>query len=511
MDINPSQLLDLTKSIDFGSPTTIAIVAVIVGLATILTTLGSVLGLRRTIRVAKNAGTIKVTTAIGVLVSLGVTIEGAVRLAVTYLHATGIWALLPGVVFETVSVAIGAHAIAWAADLTQRTQQAIKDGEDTEKLPTQADNPYLPWLWRVALVAGLVVGLGGETVREAVARFVFPFAGPLLLHLSLCPAASKKAAEKVKWLISPRRILIRIGWLAPEDRDVSTVHREYQIMRIVALAHKQWVTRDRKSRIATWSRNRRATRIQRLALGSDDDLVADAEARIERACSITQRLDPATIAGNRKRQVETMAATIATLQAENRQLEAEIIAAQEAENRQSAAAQEAATEAANRQAEIGNLRQQLAEAETAIADTDRQRQELLVRLTRAETEAATYRQTATELRTAAPRQPATGNRPTPPIRQRVPATPLPADGALPAIDKVAPETVARVIAAWSGNREARQPEIAALAGVSERTVRTVLTALRNRQPATGNGNPETATETGKPANGNATPDLINVN
>lgn len=510
MDISPSKLLELATSINFRSPTTIAIVAITVGLATILTTLGSVLGLRRTLKVAKNAGTIKVTTAIGVLVSLGVTIEGAIRLAITYLHAKGVWALLPGIVFETVSVAIGAHAIAWAADLAQRTQQATQNGEDTEKLPTQSDNPYLPWLWRVALVAGLVVGLGGETIREAVARFVFPFAGPLLLHLSLCPAASKKAADKVKWLISPRRILIRIGWLAPEDKDVSTVHREYQIMRIVALAHKQWVTRDRQGRIATWSRNRRATRIQRLALGSDDDLVTEAEARIERACSITERLDPATIATNRKRQTETMAATIATLQAANRQLEAEITAATEEANRQAVAAQEAATIATNRQTEIGEIRQRLEEAETATADAGRQRQELIVRLARAETEAATYRQTATDLRTAAPQRQATGNRPAPPIRQRVPATPLPVDGALPAIDKVAPETVSRVVAAWSDNPEARQPEIAALAGVSERTVRTVLSAIKNRQPATGNGNPEPATEIGKPANGNATPDLIHV-
>jgi hypothetical protein len=129
-----------------------------------------------------------------------------------------------------------------------------------------------------------------------------------------------------------------------------------------------------------------------------------------------------------------------------------------------------------------------------------------VRLTRAEAEAATLRQTATDQRTTTPRQPATGNRPTPTIRQRVPVTPLPADGTLPAVEKVAPETVARVIAAWSGNKDARQPEIAILAGVSERTVRTVLSALKNRQPAT--RNPATEPETGKPANGNSTPDLI---
>jgi hypothetical protein len=431
--------MNLTPNLhEIGWPQVTASLAILATLA---------IGAWLTTNLARKIDSLVATTAAAMAVTMGVTIEGAIRLATGRLHAHGIWIALPAVVSEIVFLAIAAHAIRHARHNPSRP------------------NPYLTWLWRVAIISGAVVALGGDNPAECVARFAYALVGPLLLQLKLRPADVKTAAAKVKFLLTPRQLGIRLGWIAAEDRDVAEVSREYQTRRIVATAYRIWRRRD-AGPLGQWLRDRSKARAYRLALVADDAVVADAEDRILRAAGIVDSLDPDQIRARRKQE----AASAAEAEALRRQLtEAQKQEAEASAQLASVAADLANTEAARKQ-----------EAEAA----SEARQQLTEALATAATEAAARRATDTEAPQARARTGSIGSsRPVAP--SRFPAAARRGHGSTP---RVAAETVERVASERARDPQQTNAQIAAAIGISEKQVCNANAVLRQQEaPARING------------------------
>lgn len=208
---------------------------------------------------ARSAGVVTAATTVAILIGLGTTVEGAVKLAQGSLDARGIWVVIPATLFESVAVAIGSRAVAYAKEHGHPGR-------------------YGAWLWRIGLIAGFVVSLGGTSFAERAFRFVAPLVGVLLLHLRVTPDTGQRTGT-VAWRWTPRRIGIRLGMIEPGERDVETVHREHRIAALTVTAHKahhggflphQWYT----------------ARLRRLALVADDAMVAEARIRVLRVHQI---------------------------------------------------------------------------------------------------------------------------------------------------------------------------------------------------------------------------------
>lgn len=374
---------------------------------------------RAGIRAIRRTGAVNTATAAAATIALGSTIEGAILLATRNLNQHGIWAAIPAVLFESVWIAVAGLAF---------------EHKRTHGHP----GPYRAWLWRIGVVAGLVVALSGNNPAEVAFRLVAPLAGTLLLDLRLNPAGIKRAKETVTLLWTPRRLLVRWGVLAPEDRDVAGTHRAYQTRRIVQAAYKAWTLRQGNADPGKLAKAQ--AKLRRLSLVADADVLADAAIQIEQTSNVVDQLDPATIAATRQ------------LHADNEAL------------------REAVHEAT---ATATALRVEVRKLQEANVATDAQLTATRQRLDQAEAEVEALRRSATRTGNPAPRRAATR-----------PGNP-PAD--LPAVDKVAPATVAKVWRAWTANPDATTPEIAGKAGVSPRTAGTVIRALRawqnDREPA----------------------------
>lgn len=395
-----------------------------------------------TVRIFRSVDSLVATTVAAMGVTMGVTIEGAVRLATGRLHAHGIWIALPAIVSEIVFLAIAAHAVRYARD------------------HQSAPNPYLTWLWRVAVVSGVVVALGGDNPAECVARFAYALVGPLLLQLKLRPADVKAAAKKVKFLLTPRQIGIRLGLVVAKDSDVTQESIEYQTRRIVATAYRIWRRRD-AGRLGQWLRSRSKARAYRLALVATDKVVADAEERILRATGIVDSLDPDKI--KVRRQQEAEAASAAEAEALRKQLtEARKQLASVSDDLASVAADLAATEAARKQeAEAAEeARQQLTEALAVAAE------EAAARVA-AETEAAQVRARNGSIGSSRPVAP-----------RRLPTAARRSHGSTP---RVAAETVARVASELARDPQQTNARVAAELGISEKQVGNAKAVLRKQE------------------------------
>ena len=433
------QFVDLLATADLNTAEALALAAVTITVLTILARSARRLHLPRFASVA---------TAAANVVILGTTIEGAMRLAERLLHVDGVERIFPAILFETIAVNIFFKARQHAA--------AYHHGPGR----------WTGRLYLIGAVAGGIVATSGTSIGECAFRFVAPLVGVWLIVLDLTPDQDDQAADTSSWRWTPRRFGIWIGAIKAGANDADTVVRELRVATLTRTAHRM----NTSNRLL---RRYHRSRLQRLALTTTDDTVADAEANILRADTITDRLNPAAITA--ARQAADTTAQAAALHAET--------TARQAADAQAHHARQAADEAANlaaHEAEIAagyrqeteDTKRQLTQAQAAAHHAAAQRNAAEAHAADTRRELDTLRAdydrivaANTELQAAAHRhdRPHTisGSRPL-----------------LPVVDGVTPATVAKVLIAWAGKPTGTQTEIAKAAGVGERTVRTVLAALR---------------------------------
>jgi uncharacterized membrane-anchored protein YhcB (DUF1043 family) len=465
-----TELIDLITTMDG-----VALARIGASVAILAAALATVLVLARKLHWSKLHDIEAIIVGAVITFTMIVTVEGAWRLAGERLHAKGIWLIAPALFFEGIAAVVAIRA-------TKRAKTGRGIGW------------YGALLAGLGVAAGSAVSMGATNPAEARWRFMAPVVAAVFLAFEIATKYPRTSTETgtSSWRWTPRRIGIALGLIVAGDQDAEKISAEYQRKRIINAGYRIHGRPQAAGRIARMLRERRTARLQRLALEVDRATEDEAAAAIERACTIVSRLDPATVAGNRQREAEIEAA-----KAERDHFRSEAETAATRAEELTAAIAALTTEAAT-------IRQHLAEAETAKQAATIAGSDLANRLAeaekRAETHAATNRQLTTDLHKLEVRLAAAGSGSTGTIRQLVPALALPPGNALPVVEKVAPATVAKVISARTGNPAATQAEIAAASGVSERTVRTVLAAIR--QPATGNGLPAT--------NGNGLPSLIDT-
>lgn len=233
---------------------------------------------------------VKLAVAVAVAIGIGTSVEGMYNLAVGPLKLHGVWLLIPAVLFESAAIATGARAQAHA-------KQHGHPGR------------YAGTVWAFAFAAGVVTSLNGHSVAECAFRLVAPLIGTAVWYQSL--SGGGKAPDAITWVLTPRRLLVRIGLAQPGETDVISVHREQRINALTVRAHQFHHGALLPKRWVRW-------RLRQLALAADDGMVAAAQDRVARvhriealtapvrdtgadtppsvAAAIAAVIDPATVA-----------------------------------------------------------------------------------------------------------------------------------------------------------------------------------------------------------------------
>ncbi|MFI5839480.1 hypothetical protein ACIA8K_07170 [Catenuloplanes sp. NPDC051500] len=206
---------------------------------------------------------------------------------------------------------------------------------------------HVVWVWRIAAVLGTIVSFSADSLVEIPLRFVLPLGAVLIWKLGLPNAGDGDAARDenaLTWMVIPwlRQQVIAIGLAKPGKVDREAVDRDQMVARITRVRFALWKAQaDGRGRRVV----RLTARLHRLSLAADDEMLAAAGERVQRALVAEARTRPLTA-----EQVDQLAAT--------ERAAAEAVAAAE----RAAADAAAAAEEAERQ------------RQEAIADADRQRQ-----------------------------------------------------------------------------------------------------------------------------------------
>jgi hypothetical protein len=465
--VNTTGLIDLIAGVDLNSAEMIAATAaVIVALA--ITAL-----LLRKLR--RFGAATAVTAAVNIIV-LGTTIQAAVVLAKTRLDIHGIEAAFPAVLFEAVAIRIWLRARAYAA----------RHG--------RGPGPWAGRLYLIGLIAGTIVSTSGTNVAAGMFRFAAPIIGVWLLVLDLTPDDAETQPASFRWgpVRVLRRIAIRFQLVDAGDGDVANINSRYVTDRLVRVGLRYERLRGAKKGLRGWRCRRTELALIKLGVQAGDEEVAAAADRIHRGTNIGRLLNPAMIAQSRA-EADKRADIERTLRADIAALQADIHRTRQDAADVRSALTEADTDRARQAGIIADLRTRLAEADRTCAAL---RQEVTHARSDAETAARTADRLevlltqaqsapAAQTRAGVRRQSASATgRGTPPGPDRTAA----ADRAfLPAVDGVAPDTVALIAAARRRTPDATQEDIADAIG---RNVRTVRRAWAATEPG---GQQDTAT------------------
>lgn len=132
---------------------------------------------------------------------------------------------------------------------------------------------------------GVLVAGTASTWNVAGLRVLVPLLGIILLIASYRPDEPPGASRKVggSWVWTPRRIAARLGWIAPGDGDIVTLHHERGVRQLV---RAQYALRYGWLGTRSW----RANRVRRIARNVTEEMAAQAYeqmARIERVVEMT--------------------------------------------------------------------------------------------------------------------------------------------------------------------------------------------------------------------------------
>lgn len=357
-------------------------------------------------------------------------------------------------------------------------------------------------VWLIAVVAGLIAAMAGDSVVETGLRLAVPLLVAHQWWIGLADDSAARPADAISWTWTPRRILVAAGLARPGVTDLSTVDRERQIRAVAKVAHRLHST------TWSWRRGWCQMRLRSLAMRADDAVLDAARVRVERVWRAAERTRPATEA--EREAVASAHAAVARAEAAAAQAQAEAAAARaeaEAADVNMAAAraeaERARDETARALAEAARTRDQAerarAEAERVCTEAEAARVEAhrvgaeAVAAVRAEAEAcaveaekarAEAERAHAEAADARAELSARRRRPPSPTRSRVSASAQTTDDdSVPPVPRVGSATVRKVLDARRAAPLATQKEIAAQVHVSDRTVRAVLAAVGNARDA----------------------------
>lgn len=142
------------------------------------------------------------------------------------------------------------------------------------------------FVWSLAVTAGSIVALA-EGWHQAPLRFVVPLLVAWNWYLDLTADDDPAQRQPASWRWTPRRFLLAVGALEPEQRDAVTIDRDRLIARMTMLSFRL----GRGSAMVS-DLLRRDVRLAKLALSADDGVVAEMHARLARAATVLEPPKP---------------------------------------------------------------------------------------------------------------------------------------------------------------------------------------------------------------------------
>ena len=130
--------------------------------------------------------------------------------------------------------------------------------------------------WTVATCMSGVAGVASHSFAEAALRMVIPLLVTKQWWDGLVGGTAKRPTDASTWRWTSRRLLLALGAIEPGERDVQTVHRERLTQQMTTLYYKI-------QHGSTRLRDRRASRLARMSLTADDDIIAEVRRRGNRA------------------------------------------------------------------------------------------------------------------------------------------------------------------------------------------------------------------------------------
>ena len=141
-------------------------------------------------------------------------------------------------------------------------------------------------MWLIALVAGVIAAMAGDSPVEVALRLAVPLLVANQWWVGLTGDATDKPADAITWTWTPRRVLVALGLARPGEHDLTTVNRERHIRAIATVSHRLHSTSW------TWRRGWSRARLRRLAMNADDDMLDTARVRVQRVWQAADRTRP---------------------------------------------------------------------------------------------------------------------------------------------------------------------------------------------------------------------------
>lgn len=153
--------------------------------------------------------------------------------------------------------------------------------------------PYGTAFWIVAAAGGAIVALSTSSMVEVFLRLALPLSVAMLHWIKLTATSSK--TNKVTWLITPTRLLARLGWLTGEEETLTQAQIKRQTRRIVRAAY---LFSDAAPKTGT--QRRAAARLRKMMLDATPEIAEAVEAQILLTYGMECRVASAMLAGQRQ-------------------------------------------------------------------------------------------------------------------------------------------------------------------------------------------------------------------
>ncbi|AEV86853.1 hypothetical protein ACWT_5835 [Actinoplanes sp. SE50] len=159
--------------------------------------------------------------------------------------------------------------------------------------------PGIRTIYGIALGSALVAAMDADRMVEVVLRFFAALvaaymiseelAEELDIHLQAHPAlagTAKKVRGRIKWALTPERILVWLRLAEPSERTVEEVERQRRIARFARTAYRLHLLRENNAKkwrinLAQWSLRRQTEAAnEHLRLATDQALLSDMRAQL---------------------------------------------------------------------------------------------------------------------------------------------------------------------------------------------------------------------------------------
>lgn len=152
-----------------------------------------------------------------------------------------------------------------------------------------------PWgaaFWIFAAGGGSIVAMSTSSLVEITLRLALPLSVAMLHWIKLTADSSR--AKTITWLITPTRLLARLGWLTAGEETLTEAQIKRQTRKIIYAAYRVSAAEERK---ATREAQRCKLKLRKLMLSATAEAADEAARQIRLSYGMEQRTIVAMRAG----------------------------------------------------------------------------------------------------------------------------------------------------------------------------------------------------------------------